>query len=83
MPIVSKKDLPRQKYNKRPKTIKEHTGEVTELLIKVKARNKSGEKVYSAKVPTVHALMCEFLRINPKRVIAIGWRLSNGNEVWK
>lgn len=78
MPIVSKKDLPQPKYNKRSRVIKEHTGKVIAVLIKTK-----DEQVFSSTALTMHLMMCEIFDIDPKDVIATGWRLASGVEVWK
>lgn len=76
-PIISKKDLPRATYNKRPKTIKEHTGKLIAILIRL----QSGE-IKELREGT-HLQVCEFFNIDPRDVDTTGWELDNGFKVWR
>ena len=75
--IVYKSDLPSQSYDQEPKTIKEHTGKVIGVCVCL----LSGKILSLAK--GVHASVCEYYNVNPKDVKKTGWKLDNGNFVWR
>ena len=68
----------KRKRCKRHRTIKEHTGKVTEVCVKL----KSGE-VKSIPVPATHLDVIEALVIDPSTVDAVGWILDNNNYLWR
>jgi len=74
---VYKNELPVIKYNRRAKTVKEHTGRVVGICI----CTLSG-KVFSL-AKGIHASVCEYYGVNPEEVEKTGWELDNGNYVWR
>jgi len=74
---VYKNELPTIKYSKKPKTIKEHTGRVIGICV----CTLSGKILSIAK--GLHIDVCAHYGIDPKDVKASGWKLDNGNIVWR
>ena len=74
---VYKSELPTIKYSKRSKTIKEHTGKVIAVCV----CTLSGKILELAK--GVHTSVCEYYGIDPKDIEKSGWKLDNGNYVWR
>ena len=77
MPIIFKQDLPKAKYNKRSKTIKENTGKVTAICIKLK--NGSIRAIRQG----IHIDVMETFAIDPLNVDKVGWELEGGRFVWR
>lgn len=76
--IVYKNEKPvGQIYDKRPKLVEEHTGKVVGICICL----LSGKILSLAK--GLHATVCEYYGIDPKDVKKTGWKLDNGNYVWR
>jgi len=73
---VYKDELPTPKYNRRSKTIKEHTGKVVSICV------KTGDgKIWSID-KGAHIHIVEKFGLNPNHIVATGWRLENGNFLW-
>ena len=68
----------RRKRCRKCRTIKEHTGKVTEVCVRL----KSGE-VKSIPVPATHLDVIEALVIDPSTIEAVGWILDNNNYLWR
>ena len=66
-----------QVYDLEPKTIKEHSGKVVGICICL----LSGKVLSLAK--GVHASVCEYYGVDPDEVSKTGWKLDNGNVVWR
>ena len=77
-PIIHNSDLPKAKYNTRPKTIKEHSGKVVAVCIKL-----INGGIRSISPPATHLDVCEKMVINLDNVIQVGWKLDNGNYIWR
>jgi len=75
-PKIYRNELPVIKYSKKPKLIKEHSGRVIAICIKV------GGKVLSI-TKGIHADVCLEFNIDPLDVEKNGWELDNGNFVWR
>ena len=82
MPVVTKRDLPKGRYCKRPKTIKEHCGKVVAILIKLKSGGIRSVRTGTG-LSGIHPRVLEVFDIDPKDVVASGWELENGNYIWK
>ena len=67
----------RQVYDKEPKTVKEHTGKVIGVCICL----LSGKVLSLAK--GMHASVCAHYKVKPEDVDKTGWKLDNGNYVWR
>ena len=75
---VYKNERPYARKQARTKTVKEHCGKVTRILVKL--RNNS---VFGIPVPATHLDVLEKFEIPCCIVKAVGWELENGNEVWR
>jgi hypothetical protein len=65
------------RYYTKPKTIKEKTGKVIGVCI----CTLSGKVFELAR--GLHFHVCEHYGVNPKDVAKTGWKLDNGNYVWR
>ena len=75
--LIKKCDLPRPKYNTRSRTIKEHTGKVKAICIKlINETILSLERGTHADVVIEHSVKLEEVKCS-------GWLLENGNYVWR
>jgi len=77
IPRIFKDEHPSPKYNTRSKTIKEHSGKVSAISIRL----KTGE-IKSIKIGT-HIDVINTFNCNPEDVDATGWLLENGNYIWR
>lgn len=66
-----------QVYDKEPKVIKEHTGKVVGICICL----LSGKILSLAK--GIHSTVCNHYGIDLKDIEKSGWKLDNGNYVWR
>ena len=66
-----------QVYDEEPKTIEERTGKVIGVCVCL----LSGE-VFSL-TRGIHAGVCNHYGIDPEEVMKSGWKLDNGNFVWR
>ena len=78
MPIILKKDLPKAKYKCRAKTIKEHSGKVVAVCVKLVSGG-----IRSLPTPCTHIDVCEKMVEDVNNVVATGWLLENGNYLWR
>jgi len=76
-PIIYRDERPTIKYSTKPKTIEEHSGRVIAVVIKL----KSGE-MKSINFGT-HADIINTFGCDPEDVEATGWKLENGNYIWR
>ena len=74
---VYKSELPTIKYSKRSKTIKEHTGKVVSICVKL----LTGEILSIAK--GIHADILNKYHLDSCYVKESGWKLDNGNYLWR
>lgn len=79
VPKIYKDELPQIKYNKRSRTIKEHTGRVVSIVVKLKSGGIRGIRNRCK----THADVIELFDIIPEFVEKVGWELDNGNFVWR
>lgn len=77
LPRIYKDEHPLPKYDTRPKNIKEHSGRVTAVTIRL----KTGE-IKSIKIGT-HLDVVNAFKCKPEDVEATGWLLDNGNYIWR
>ena len=77
LPIIRKEDLPKPSYNKRSRTIKQNSGKVISICIKLKNGGVRATR------KGLHSDVMETFDIDPLNVDKIGWELENGNFVWK
>ena len=77
-PIIYKSDLPRPKYNGRSKVVKESSGKVSRVLVKL-----WDDAVFGVPVPATHLDILEKFEISYCIDKAVGWELENGNEIWR
>lgn len=77
LPIIRKEDLPKPSYNKRSKTIKENSGRVTAICIKLKSGSIRAIRAGR------HDAVMETFDVDPENVDKIGWELENGNFIWR
>lgn len=76
--IVFKNEKPvGQVYDKTPKTIKEHTGKVVSICVKL----LTGEILSIAK--GIHADILNKYHLDSCYVKESGWKLDNGNYLWR
>jgi len=68
---------PKRNYEKKKKTVKEHSGKVAKVCIKLH------NDIYSLSTPATHLDLCQRLNIDIDEVEATGWLLENGNYVWR
>jgi len=71
-------DKPQVRYNTRPRTIKEHTGKVIAVCVKL-----AEDKIMSLPAPATHFQVCERLSVDTSKVSKTGWQLDNGNYLWR
>ena len=74
---VYKNELPRPTYDETPKTIRENTGSVVSVVVKLKdgAIRGIGEGI--------HSDVLKIFGLKPNDVGEVGWLLENGNYVWR
>jgi len=77
MPIIFKQDQSKPSYNKRSKTIKENSGKVTAICIKLK---NGGVR---AICKGLHIDVMETFDIDPLNVETTGWELDGDRFVWR
>ena len=77
MPVVTKRDLPKGRYCKRPKTIKEHCGRVVAVCVML---SNGGIRCLPK---GTHIQVCEELVDDIANVSKSGWLLDNGNYLWR
>jgi len=75
---ISQGERPQIRYNTKPKNIKEHTGKVIAVCIKL-----AGDKIMSLPTPATHFQVCDRLEIDTNAVSKTGWQLDNGNYLWR
>ena len=75
---ISREERPQIRYNTRPKNIKEHSGKVIAVCIKL-----AGDKILGLPAPATHFQVCEQLAIDTNAVSKTGWQLDNGNYLWR
>ena len=75
-PKVYKNELPVIKYNRRTKTIKKHSGHVVAVCVMVKG------KIFEI-AKGLHFNVLETFNLNPLDVTKTGWKLENGNYIWR
>jgi len=75
---IYKDELPVAKYQSRTKTIKEHCGKVVEVCVKL-----TNGAIRSMPVPSTHHKVCEILVEDLNNVSQVGWKLENGQYLWR
>ena len=76
-PKVYKNEKPTIKYNKRSKTIKERSGKVVAVCI-----TTITGRIFEL-TAGIHSTVCIHYGVDPNEVIKSGWKLENGNYVWR
>ena len=87
-PKIYKNERPRAKYNycNKPKTVKENTGKVIAVCIKLtddKIKSITLNEKTTKKVAVTHLYVCQQLNINYNEIKTTGWQLENGNYIWR
>ena len=72
---IQKEDYPTASYNTAPRTIKEHSGRVKSVCIKLK-----NGAIRAMKPGYTHPDVCKLMAVDFDNVIATGWELENGNS---
>ena len=77
-PIIFKSDLPYARNQARTKTIKNHCGKVVEVCLMLK-----NGAIRAMASPATHFQVYEILVVDPDNVEKEGWKLDNGNYLWR
>ena len=75
-PKIYKNELPVIKYNRRTRTIKARSGHVVAVCVMVKG------KIFEI-AKGLHFNVLETFNIDPLDVTKTGWKLDNGNYIWR
>jgi len=75
---VYKDELPYIRHHCKSRTVKEHTGRVVSICIKLKNEAIRGWHDTSK----MHIDVIKLFDISPEDVADVGWQLENGNYVW-
>lgn len=75
---VYKNERPVIKYDCRAKVVKENSGKVTAVCVRL-----INGSIHSLPVPATHIQVCEKMVTDIENVIATGWQLANGNYIWR
>ena len=76
---IRRKDRPRPRYDKayQSKTIKENSGKVVSVIVRLKNGGIRGI------ARGLHSDVLEMFDIKPEEVAKVGWELENGNYIWR
>jgi len=75
---VYKNERPRSKYNQRPITNEQNTGKVIAICVKLMDGG-----IKSIPTPATHIDVCEQLSLDLSKIVQTGWKLENGNYLWR
>ena len=75
---VYKNERPQAKYKCRAKVVKENSGKVIKVCVKLICG-----AIRTMPVPATHIQVCENMVVDLNNVIATGWQLDNGNYIWR
>lgn len=77
-PIIYKSELPIIRYNKRSKQIKDHSGRVEFVCVKL-----LNGAIRALATPCTHIDVCEKMVGDVDNVKEVGWQLDNGEYLWR